>query len=160
MNLWMKVAVAAAIAGALGAILATVWVGSKVREETVVANPYEEGLRHTCNLRDGPCTRPLDGGGEVTLELGPRPLRTMRDLAVRVQVTGAAADEVSVRFAMPEMEMGENRSALAASGGGRFDGSAVLVRCPSGRKDWLAEVRLARGGVAAPPVRFRLTVAE
>jgi hypothetical protein len=160
MNVWMRVALAATIAGALGAILATVWVGSKVREETVVAQPYEEGLLHSCDLRDGPCARPLEGGGEVTLELAPRPLRTMQDLAVRVQVSGAAADEVSVRFAMPGMEMGENRSALAPTGGGRFDGKAVLVRCRSGRKDWIAEVHVARGGVAAPAVRFRVTVSE
>jgi hypothetical protein len=160
MNFWMRVALGAAILGALGAIFATVWVGSKVREETVVAQPYEEGLRHSCNLRDGPCTRAIPGGGEVTLELGPRPVRTMEELAVRVQVAGAAADAVSLRFAMPGMEMGENRSSLAAAGAGRFEGKAVLVRCPSGRKDWVAEVQVVRGGVSAPAVRFPLAVQE
>jgi hypothetical protein len=157
MNVWMKVAVAAAILGALGAIVATVWVGSKVREETVVARPYEEGLVQTCDAGEARCTRPLDGGGEVTLDLGPRPLRTMKELDVRVQVAGAPAAEVSVAFAMPGMQMGENRAVLAASGGGRFEGKAVLVRCPSGRKDWVAVVSVA------PPtrtVRFRLSVIE
>jgi hypothetical protein len=265
MNVWMRVALFAAIAGAIGAILATVWVGSKVREETVVSQPYEEGLRHDaekaargalglavaladpapeagagplafalsaggrpvggarvrvelsqpdtgrggiaadardlgdgryaadvafpaagpwdarfdvvlgpdrvrlerrvvaaapCDLGAGPCTRPLEGGGEVTLDLGPRPLRTMQDLLVRVQVAPAPREpaEVSVAFAMRGMQMGENRAALAASGGGRFEGKAVLVRCPSGRRDWTAEVRLAAG--AAPAARFRLTVQE
>jgi hypothetical protein len=157
MNVWMKVAVAAAIAGALGAIAATVWVGSKVREETVVAKPYEEGLVQTCDVGESPCTRPLAGGGEVTLELAPRPLRTMQDLHVRVQVAGAPAAEVSVAFAMPGMHMGENRATLAASGGGRFEGKAVLVRCASGRKDWIAVVT---AGSPARTARFRLSVME
>jgi nitrogen fixation protein FixH len=269
MNVWMRVAVAAAILGALGAILATIWVGSKVREETVVAKPYEEGLRHDaekaaraalglsvtlidpapeagvgplafdladrdgrpvtgarvrvelsqpdtgrggvaagarelgggryaadvafpsagpwdvrfdvargeervrlerrvaagvpCDVGDGPCTRPLDGGGEVTLELAPRPLRTMQDLAVRVQVAGApdGAAKVSVAFAMPGMEMGENRAALAPTGGGRFEGKAVLVRCPSGRRDWVAEVQVASEiSSRARTARFRASVRE
>ena len=52
---------------------------ARVREDTVVPNPYEEGLRLTeghgaggrpgaaCDLAAGPCTLPIAGGGEVTL---------------------------------------------------------------------------------------------
>ena len=288
-----RVAFAAAVAAGLGVVVATVWVGSLVKEETVVANPYEEGLRYDaerstraalgwdvrgltppaapgpavldfeivdgagrpvegaavavlvsrpdtsrdaatfgargggpgryaaevavpaagpwrltfdvrrgedrvriekvvsvappCDAGAGPCTRRLPGGGEVTLALGPRPLRTMEDLAVRVDLTpphpdplprgagereerqpgpvprGAGEREeteerrVAVSFEMPGMDMGENRAVLAPAGPGRFAGKTVLVRCPSGRTDWVAAVEVAIPGASPLVARFDLT---
>jgi hypothetical protein len=160
-----KLALGAAIAAGLGSIAATIWIGASVREDTVVARPYEEGLRHGqgagaaegCDLADGPCTRRL-AVGEVTVEVAPRPPRTMTELAVRValRAEGAPAPpaDVIVAFSMPGMEMGENRARLAATGAGRWEGKAVLVRCPSGKRGWVAQVRL--GGADA--ARFALTV--
>jgi nitrogen fixation protein FixH len=268
----MKIALAAAIAAALGAIAVTVWVGTRVREDTVVASPYEDGLRHDaerraraalglavrlvddppalagplafelvdregapveaaairveisrretsrdgraaaaraegggrfvaelafpapgpwdvrfdvvhgadrvrlerrvdvrpgCDLSAGPCTRPLPGGGEVTLEISPRPARVMREIAVRAEVREASRPElagpipvVRAAFSMPGMDMGENRVALGPTGPGRFEGIAVLVRCPSGRRGWIAEVEVARPGGPPRTARFELTVAE
>lgn len=266
----VQLALGAAVVAGLGAIAGTVWVGAGVREETVVAKPYEEGLRHdaerrarsalglsvaidgepleagagplafvlsdrggapvddaavevlasrpgtsrgplaararaagagryvadlalpaagpwdvrfdvvrgddrvrlerrlavraACDAGAGPCTQPLAGGGEVTLELSPRPLRTMAELTVRVLVRapgGAGeAERVDVSFAMPGMEMGENRAVLSAAGPGRWEGTAVLVRCPSGRRGWIADVSVARGAPPARAARFALTVEE
>jgi hypothetical protein len=158
----MKVALAAAVAGAIGAIVATIWVGSKVREETVVANPYEQGLRHSaCDAGAAACTRPLTGGGAVTLDIGPRPIRTMRELAVRVELREAPPDpRVVVAFSMPGMEMGKNEVRLGPSGPGRFEGTAVLVRCPSGRKEWTAEVRVEAPGSSPRLARFQLAAVE
>jgi nitrogen fixation protein FixH len=261
-----RLAFAAAVAAGLGVVGATVWVGSLVKEETVVANPYEEGLRYDaersaraalgwdvralappaapgaaalefeivdgagrpvegaavavlvsrpdtgrdattfaargggagrytaevivpaagpwrltfdvrrgedrvriekvvsiaprCDAGAGPCTRPLPGGGEVTLELGPRPLRTMVEIVVRVELRGSPhrQDRVAVSFEMPGMEMGENRVALAPAGPGVFAGKAVLVRCPSGRTDWVAAVEVAVSGATPRTARFDLTV--
>ena len=271
-----RVAFAAAVAAGLGVVVATVWVGSLVKEETVVANPYEEGLRYDvergaraalgwdvrgltppaapgpavldfeivdgagrpvegaavavlvsrpdtsrdaatfparaggpgryaadvtvpeagpwrltfdvrrgedrvrieklvsvappCDAGAGPCTRPLPGGGEVTLELGPRPLRTMQDLDVRVEVrlpphpdllpreAGEREARATVSFEMPGMDMGENRVELAPSGPGRFAGKAVLVRCPSGQTDWVAAVEVSVPGSSPRVARFDLTV--
>jgi nitrogen fixation protein FixH len=265
----VNVALGAAVAAALGAIAGTIWVGAGVREETVVAKPYEEGLRHdaerrarsalglsvavdgepleagagslafvlsdrtgaavddaavevlasrpgtsraplaararaegagryvadlalpaagpwdvrfdvvrgehrvrlerrlavraACDAGSGPCTRPLAGGGEVTLELSPRPLRTMAELSVRVLLRAPAgageADRVDVSFEMPGMDMGENRTALSRTGPGRWEGTAVLVRCPSGRRGWVADVAVGRGAPARA-ARFALTVEE
>jgi nitrogen fixation protein FixH len=267
----VNVALAAATMAGLGAIGATVWVGAHLREETVVARPYEEGLgqdadRRTraalglavsieepleagvrplrfaladragrpveaasatvelslpetsrgvvgaaardegggrwaadvvfpapgawdvrfdvrlaggrvrlerrvavsapCDLADGPCARRLPGGGEVTLELGPRPLRTMAELRVRVEVRGAATatppstSDVSVSFSMPGMEMGENRSRLAPGRPGAWEGNAVLVRCPSGRREWAADVEVSLPGASRRTARFPFTVGE
>jgi nitrogen fixation protein FixH len=269
----VQLALAAAVVAALGVIGGTIWIGSRVREETVVANPYEEGLGHDaerrarealglavtlldpapevgsaplafalsdaggrplegaavsvqisrpetsrdarsaqsrplgggryaadlafpapgawdvrfdvrrgedrvrlerrvaarapCDLAAGPCTRPLPGGGEVTLEVAPRPLRTMRELTVAAELkTGPPAPPpdpspaVSVSFSMPGMEMGENRTALAPAGPGRYAGRAVLVRCPSGRRAWVADVTVGGPGASPRAARFTLTVAE
>lgn len=274
----MKLLITVAAVAALGAVAATFYVGSLVREDTVVASPYEEGLQHDaehharatlgwavavpgeplradapiafelrdrsgaplagaavtltvtraesghgqwtaearevgggryvaeatfaapggwelrfdvrrgadrarlsrgvqvagappsaaseagCVLAAGPCTLDLGGGTAVTLDLAPRPLRTMADLAVAARVTRAGAPldgaEVSVGFEMQGMDMGPNRSALAAAGTGRYAGRAVLVRCPSGRRDWRARVTVAVPGGAARTADAAFQVAE
>lgn len=272
----IKVAIAAGCVAALGAIAATVWVGVSVREDTVVAHPYEDGLlqdaerharealglsvslpydlqaaagplafelrdraghavdggavtveisrpdtsrgkhsararslgggrwsaelafpapgpwdvrfdvvhanhrvrmerrvtvRPACDLDAGPCTTRLGEGGEVTLDVGPRPIRAMQELAIRVQVreatsTSTAASTttptptVTVSFSMPGMTMGENRSRLISTGPATYEGKAVLVGCGSGRRDWAADVELAAPGAAPRTARFHLTLAE
>lgn len=268
MTAWTKLALGLAIATVVAIIAATVVVGAKVREETVVARPYEEGLRQdheraaraalglavavedeapvagvaplafrlfdregrplegarveveatrpdtsrgavraearetapgryaaalalpapgpwdvrfdvrrgedrvrlerrltaapACDLGAGACTRALPDGGEVTVELAPRPLRTMRELSVAVTVrrggAPAAAGAVAVSFAMPGMEMGRNEVRLAPRGPGRFEGTAVLVRCASGRRDWEATVTL--GDASPRALRFPLSAGE
>ena len=56
--------------------------------------------------------------------------------------------------------MGENRIPLRAVGDGRYAGKGALLRCTSGRRDWLAEVvvRLPGGGEAR--ARFPFQAAE
>jgi hypothetical protein len=168
----VKVAIGALAAAVIGLIAATVWIAARVREETVVSSPYEEGLKlggkdaaapvAACDAGTSPCARALPGGGEVTLELAPRPLATMKELAVRVDLGGGAAEgtDVSVSFSMPRMNMGQNRSRLARTAPGRYEGKAVLVRCPSGSREWSAEVQVTSPGAPARAARFPLTVAE
>jgi hypothetical protein len=268
----LKVLIAGAAVAALGAVVGAIWVGSQVREDTVVASPYEEGLQHdaehhakaalgwtvavssgplaprgplafelrdragaplagatvtvaatpaesgrggwtatareegggryvadaafagagawelrldvrrgadrarlaapvtvaagatACRLDAGPCPLDLGGGAIVTLELGPRPLRTMADLAVEARLTrgGAPVDgaSIAVSFEMAGMSMGPNRSVLAPAGEGRYSGKAVLVRCPSGRRDWAARVVVTEPGRAAASGETELRVAE
>ncbi len=158
----MKIVLAAVIAVGLLSVAATLVVGSRVREDTVVKDPYEAGLRwdaehphHAeapCDLAAARCAAAA-GPLRIALDLGPRPLRAMRELQVSAEVREGGVPveraEVSVAFSMPGMVMGENRAALAPAGPGRFAGKAVLVRCPSGRGDWRAEVTVRRPG--APP---------
>lgn len=269
MTAWMKLAIGLAVLTVFAIIAGTILVGSKVREETVVEHPYEEGLRNdadhasraalglvvtvddeapvvgeaplsfgladrrgqpvdgaavevelsrpatshgevraearalgggryeaavafpapgpwdvrfdvrdgadrvrlerrlvaaaACQLGAGPCTRVLPGGDAVTLELRPRPLRPMAELTavVTVRRRGAPAepDAVTVAFTMPGMDMGRNEVRLVRRGAGRFEGTAVLVRCHSGRKDWTATVTVAKAGAPDGAVEFPL-VAE
>jgi len=180
-----ELAMVVVVAAALGTVGATVAVGSAVKEPTVVANPYEAGLHHAeavaaqkpvpkgtpqarpdvapaCDLAAGPCAASA-GPYDVRLELGPRPLRTMAELAAAVELRrgGALVDGATVvlAFDMRDMSMGENHRTLAGAGGGRYTGKGVLVRCPSGRKDWTATVIVGEGAAAAT-ARFDLTVEE
>lgn len=183
-----ELALAAIAAAALGAVGATIVVGTRVKESTVVSNPYETGLHHAeavaaqrhaasssaspapaparvspaCDLAAGPCAQ-VAGPFEVRLELGPRPLRTMADLAAAVELRrdGAPVDgaTVTLAFDMRGMSMGENRRTLVAAGPGRYTGQAVLVRCPSGRKDWVATVVVGPPDAAAV-ARFEFRVEE
>jgi hypothetical protein len=179
-----ELALAVVVAAGIGTVGATVAIGSSVKEPTVVANPYEAGLHHgeavaaqrsgragpeagravapSCDVAAGPCAQPA-GPYEVRLELAPRPLRTMVELAAVVELRrdGAPVDGATVvlSFDMSGMSMGENRRQLVGAGGGRYGGKAVLVRCPSGRKDWVGTVV-----VGEPPTssvaRFEFRVEE
>jgi hypothetical protein len=178
-----ELALAVVVAAAIGTVGVTVAIGSRVKEPTVVANPYETGLHHAeavaalgsgkeapadaptaipaCDLAAGSCSQ-ATGPFVVRLELGPRPLRTLVELSAAVELRwkGAPVDgaQVELSLEMRGMSMGENRRALAPVGGGRYAGKAVLVSCPSGRKDWLATVNISGRSVAV--ARFELTAAD
>jgi nitrogen fixation protein FixH len=116
-----------------------------------------------CDVGRAPCEAEA-GGTRLGLELSPRPVRALADLAATVTVTrgGAAVEgaEVAVELSMPGMYMGENRAALRPAGPGRYQGRVVVLRCASGRTDWVAEVvaRLPGGGEAR--ARFPLRAAD
>jgi hypothetical protein len=173
----IKVVIAVAAVGALGAVVAAIWIGHRLAEPTVVADPYEAGLhydqaRHEhdaaavgprapprCDLSRGPCARAA-GGATVTLAAGPRPLRAMTDLEFTVTLApagAAAAAEGRLALTMPGMYMGENRVTLAPAGEGRWQGRGVVVRCPSGQRTWAAEVELPPRAAGQPPVRAAFT---
>lgn len=266
----MKPVIALAVLVALGAVGGTIWIGSLVREDTVVAQPYEEGLEYdrerrgrealgwsvevappaagpgtlafalrdgagrplegaevaltvgrpdtgrgqwtaaarpregggyaadlafpapgpweirfdvrrgpdrvrltrtvdvpaaapACDLAAGPCTVEL-GGAAVTLELSPRPPRPLAELRVVADVRAGGAPvegaELTVRFGMKGMEMFPADARLAPAGPGRYQGKAVLVRCPSGRTDWTATLSLARPGAPGATAELGFKAAE
>ncbi len=168
----MKLLITALALAVLFLTAGTIWLGARSSEDTVVANPYQQGLAYDeqrralaptghehaqaeaapeagCDLSAGPCTGTL-GDLELTLDLGPRPPRAMAELAVQGRLSrgGLPVDgaEVALWFAMPRMQMGENVSRLAGAGGGRYQGKAVLVRCHSGRRDWRVTAAVRHGG--------------
>lgn len=122
----------------------------------------EAGEGAPCQLAAAPCAADT-GGLKLTLDLG-RVLTTMKELPITVTVSrgGAPLDgaTVEVAFAMKEMNMGENRVLLTATGPGRHVGQGVLVRCHSGRKDWIATVTVRPAGGAPVSAAFPFTVSE
>jgi hypothetical protein len=136
----------------------------RVRLTRTLQVPAPGGAAAGCDLGAGACTAPLAGGGEVTLSLGPRPLRTMTDLEVTAEVREGSAPlagaAVSVRLDMKGMQMFPVEARLAPGAPGRYAGRAVLVRCPSGRRDWIATVRVTPPGGAPRTAELPLEVAE
>ena len=89
----------------------------------------------------------------------------MKELPITVTVSprrrpARRRGAVEVSFAMTEMNMGENRIALAAAGAGRYAGKGVLVRCHSGRRDWIATVMVRPAGGEPVSAAFPFTVSE
>lgn len=169
----MKAVIALVVAAGVGSVVATLWVGSRLFEEKVTPDPYQAGLRWDeeqrkapgpdCDISAGPCERLLEAAGaRVMLEITPRPVRAMTDLTFTVgarrgvfQVNDVDAD---ISLTMPGMYMGENRVRLAPLGAGLYQGRGVIVRCPSGRRTWAAEVTLRRREPAtAAPLRATFT---
>jgi hypothetical protein len=163
----MKLVIAIAAVAAMGAVAATIVIGRRLAEPTVVADPYEEGLRYDeqhhhahdvaavgprapprCDLARAPCARSV-AGVTVTLEVTPRPVRAMRELEFDVrasppEATGPGEGRVSLE--MQGMYMGENRIRLAPAAPGAWQGRGTIVRCPSGRRGWIAEVEIPASG--------------
>ncbi len=110
-----------------------------------------------CNLRSGPCRLPLPSGGAVELSILPRNLPPMAPLELSVTLDDSAYEAKWVEFAGTEMDMGFNRSGLAAQAPGRFGGSGMIPVCVSDRMLWEARVMLTDGNEwVSAPFRFEV----
>ena len=126
-----------------------------------VAGAVGEGVHCDAGLRA--CA--ADAGGlRVVLELSPRPPVPLKSLEAGVQLSRdgkpVPGAEVTVEISMPGMFMGDNRIPLRASGEGRYAGTGALLRCTSGRRDWLAEVVVRAPGAPEARARFPFQAAE
>ena len=97
------------------------------------------------------------GGQEVLLAVSPWPPRAMREVDFTVSLPGySGSAPPSVDLSMAGMEMGRNRVDLSRGADGRYRGTGVFVRCPSGRSDWEATVTAPGAGKAV----FHLAVGD
>jgi hypothetical protein len=95
-----------------------------------------------CDLHAGPCTQSLSEN-TVTLEVTPRPVKAMQDLAFKVTLNGQLPPDMKLPYidlGMPGMNMGPNRVALKFTGNTTYEGRGVIVKCPSGRQTWRATI--------------------
>lgn len=112
----------------------------------------KEEVRPDCGIDAGPCVRSA-GGMTVTLDITPKPVKALRDLAFAVSLmrdsrpVGTA--QVEIDLTMPGMNMGENRVRLRHEGEGSYRGRGVIVRCSSGKKLWKASVIVTDEGRVA-----------
>ena len=104
-----------------------------------------------CDLNANRCAVDLPEGGRIELAIAPRPIPVVKPLQIDVRVTGAVVRRVELDFTGRSMDMGPNRTVLAAAGEGVFRGSAMLPVCVTGRMDWRATlfVDTQRGRLAA-----------
>ncbi len=93
-----------------------------------------------CDAHTGPCSQ-SSGAMTVSLEILPRPVKAMQDLVFKVSIAGATpASQPHIDLGMPAMKMGPNQVALKTTGPGTYEGTGVIVRCPSGKRTWFANV--------------------
>ncbi len=126
-----------------------------------VAGEVGEGVHCDAGVR--PCGADA-GDVRVVLDLAPHPPVPLKELDAAVQLTRGGAPlagaEVAVEISMAGMFMGENRIPLRVVGPGRYAGKGALLRCTSGRRDWLAEVVVRVPGGGETRARFPFQAAE
>ncbi len=97
------------------------------------------------------------GDRKVVLDIDPKPVRTMRELVFTVEIEGyPGTGPLRLDLSMAGMSMGPNAVALSPDGPGRYRGRGIIVRCPSGRRSWIAAVTVPGKGQA----RFAFDVAD
>ena len=108
-----------------------------------------------CDLRAGPCTSSLPGGGSISLSITPDTIPVLKPLTLEVTLDGLEAGSVEVDFQGIDMNMGFNRSRLDPHGEGIYSGTATIPVCIRDAMEWEARV-LARTdkGLVAAPFRF------
>ena len=99
-----------------------------------------------CDAHRGACSQSL-GDLAVSLEITPRPVKAMQDLVFKVTITGHRPSKIPyIDLGMPGMKMGPNRVLLRETEKGDYEGKGVIVRCPSGRRTWFANVTMPGSG--------------
>jgi hypothetical protein len=112
-------------------------------------------LDPACDLRAGPCVGRLPGGGTITFGVQPTAIPMMEPLTLDVSLEGILAQRVEVDFVGVEMNMGFNRPALEAAGGGRYQGQGMLPVCVRDAMEWEARVLAHTDqGLVMAPFRF------
>jgi len=107
---------------------------------------YGESPAINCEAHAGACSLPLDDH-TVTLEITPRPIKAMQDLVFTVTITANRPPEnPHIDLGMPGMKMGPNRIILKPAGKDTYEGQGVIVRCPSGRRTWFANITIPGSG--------------
>jgi len=102
--------------------------------------------RINCDVHHGKCFQ-SSGDLTVSLEITPRPVKAMQDLVFNVSIAGASPTKPPhIDLGMPAMKMGPNQVALKPIGPGTYEGTGVIVRCPSGKRTWFANVIVPESG--------------
>lgn len=101
-----------------------------------------------CDIQHTYCTQELSDT-RVVLDITPKPVKAMADLTFRITLTGKQpAAPPYIDLGMPGMKMGPNRVSLKSLGNGVYEGTGIIVRCPSGKKVWKAMVTVPDMGTA------------
>jgi hypothetical protein len=95
-----------------------------------------------CDVHNAACTATLPES-KITLDITPKPVKAMKDLIFRLEVSGKQPDALPyINLGMPGMKMGPNRVILETEKEGVYKGRGVIVRCPSGKRTWKADLTL------------------
>jgi len=146
-----NIIVAAAVAGlvAVALIACDHGAGPGGGASSAAAAVPDQTARVDCAISAGPCAKG-SGDAALTLEITPRPVRSMTDLVFVVGGPAAATAGAAgvIDLTMPGMFMGKNEVQLRPDGAGHLTGKGVMVRCPSGHLTWSAATTVKPAGGA------------
>ncbi len=141
-----------------GLLLAAGWVAADrylhggADGDIVVVTP------EICDLNAGPCAVRHPEGGEMTLEISPRPVPMLRELELHLRHDGRGGSDpewIELDFAGVEMYMGFQRPRLERVGPGEYAGTTTLPICTTEAMTWAITV-LPEGDGDAAQVQYRL----
>ena len=95
-----------------------------------------------CDIQNQQCVQPILNGS-IIFDIQPKPVKAMKDLTFEVKVkdinlTGSPTIDLS----MPGMKMGKNKVTMKMTAKGVYQGTGIIVRCPSGKTIWQATIHL------------------
>lgn len=96
-----------------------------------------------CRIDKGPCVKKIVPGDiTVAFDIQPKPVKMMSVLFFNLSLHKGdrpmTDGDVLLSLTMPGMYMGEHRIVMSHKGGGKYEGSSVISRCPSGKRIWKA----------------------
>ena len=108
-----------------------------------------------CDLRAGPCTGRLPGGGSIRFGITPQQIPVVTSLEYEVRLEGIEASSVEIDFQGVDMNMGYNRPKLEKIDKGLFRGEGMIPVCVREAMEWEARVLVRTDqGLVAAPFRF------
>jgi hypothetical protein len=106
-----------------------------------------EGAKTDCDIHAGHCLKTI-GNISVVFDCNPKPVKSMSEslfsVTLREKDKPIQDASVEIYLTMPGMFMGDNRILLMHKERGRYEGKGVIVRCPSGKRIWKADVIIGR----------------
>lgn len=129
-------------------IMLAIFMTIDPHQYSALAEQNTEQKQTVCDIHQTPCTKNL-AAGAVTLEINPRPIKAMTDLTFTATFTGVnVATPPYIDLGMPGMNMGPNQVKLKSTAENRYEGTGIIVRCPSGRRTWKAALTVPDAGTA------------
>ena len=101
-----------------------------------------------CDIQNQQCVQPILNGS-IVFDIQPKPVKAMKDLTFEVKVKGINPTEPPIiDLSMPGMKMGKNKVKMKMTAKGVYQGTGIIVRCPSGKTIWQATIHLSGIGSA------------
>ncbi len=99
-----------------------------------------------CDLSRGVCVKELSHY-KVVFYTEPAPPEALKETVFNLEITPPVeAERIVMELTMPGMYMGENTVELRKTGGGKYKGKGIIVKCPSGSTLWQADFLIPEAG--------------
>ncbi len=106
----------------------------------------------SCDLQKSACSLKLPAGGDITLDISPKPIPLVQNFTIQVSTDGLKTEAVSIDFKGTTMNMGPNNVTLKQQNDQSFSGTGMLPVCIRNSMEWQADVyvQTSEGIVVAP----------